>query len=165
MHFAVIKHHTNGMSGAPRRAAPRRAAPRRALWRLSALCRACAAPRHQSSAHRPSTKRSTSGGTRLGSPLISGEPNRGLPKKTKTKRATRRNEEQTRTVDGITLATSSKLKDDNVAQQTKHGQETVSAPVHPKYNVGMHVTESVLRNLSSFSALTLRPLYATQHRT
>ena len=44
-----------------------------------------------------------------------------------------------KTVDGIKFATSTKLKNDNVTQQTEYGQAIVSAPVPPKFNVGMRV--------------------------
>ena len=97
----------------------RRAAPRRAVRRLSALCRA--GPRCAETPEKCTQtfqKRSTSGGTRLGPPLISGGPNRGSsPKsqnetciKTQRRQTPTINEDKTPTVDGIKFVTSTKLK-------------------------------------------------------
>ena len=123
-----IAHHTNGTSAAPRRAAPRGAARR-----LSAPCRA--GPRHAETPEQCAQtvkKQSTSGGTRLGPPLISAGPNRGSFHNLKTIRATRRNEDKNPTVDGIKFATSTKWKNDNDTQQTTCKQATVSPPRAPK---------------------------------
>ena len=81
----------------------------------------------------------------------------------KTIRASRRNEDTMTTVDGITLATSTKCKHGSVTQEMKHEQATGSTPVPPNFNVGMCLKESVLRSLRVSSELTLRPIYATQH--
>ena len=83
------------------------------------------------------------------------------PLNPKIVRASRRNKKRKPTADGIKIATSTKWKNNNVTQQMKHGQANVSAPVPPKFNVGMRVKESVLRSLRVSSTLTLRPLYAT----
>ena len=53
------------------------------------------------------------------------------PKHLKTISASGRNEKQSPTVDGIKFATSTTWKKDNVTQQTKHEQATVSAPCPP----------------------------------
>ena len=80
----------------PFRAEPRHATPHRAVpRRTKPLCRAAprraepsqAAPRHAmpclAALRRPSIKRSTSRGRRLGPPLISGGPNRGSSPKSR----------------------------------------------------------------------------------
>ena len=67
------------------------------------------------------------------------------------------------TVDGIKFATSMKWQT-SMSHNNRHTDKTMfRTPVPPKFNVGMCMQDSVLRNLRASSTLTLRPLYATQH--